>query len=183
MHALFLLQNFFHAKSIIPVLMCCVIMLYYAAGDISAVNVKRVSIFMCSFPFWKAESFQFLRISYSQSPTWLMLMPWCPMAPSHQQLPCWSFRNLRSSQWDLTARPYVVYEYHDHNETTLVIDDALVPTRCQAINNYRVDPVCPVTSQASLTVMCFVYISCVLHRLLFAGCCWCPGAQKAPSHQ
>ena len=50
MHALFLLQNFFHAKSIIPVLVRCIIMLYYAADNISAVNVKRVSIFMCSFP-------------------------------------------------------------------------------------------------------------------------------------
>ena len=132
-------------------------MLYYAADNISDVNVKRVSIFICvHFPYWKAESFQFLRICDSQSPTWLMLMPWRPMAPSHQQLPCWRFPYLRSSQWDLTVRPYVVYEYHDHNETTLVIDDALVPTRCQAINNYRVDPVCPVTVRQAwqLCTMC-----------------------------
>ena len=47
MHAIFLLQNFFHANIIIPVLMCCVIMLYYAADNISDVNVKRVSIFIC----------------------------------------------------------------------------------------------------------------------------------------
>ena len=89
-----------------------------------------------------------------------------PNGPSHQQLPCWRFRYLRSSQWDLTVRPYVVYEYHDHNETTLVIDDALVPTRCQAINNYRVDPVRPVTVRPAwqLCTLC-------IFPVVYTGCC------------